>query len=270
MQNVIRQDIAPNDSKMTDSFREGMKTARKDISRALVTKLHDEAKAQPLNAGNWKAAVQAYTRAEDEIFKIFDQAKTEADKEMTELAKTHYEQVLMEFNKFAEQTFTAEFMAGMPARELISPAESANWIAANLQGFEKRLSPGELLIVNESERTGIVSIGLQENWRDFLLDVAYTVKKGDAELHVRHGPTKADPAQNPAFDLGPKGILPVPEGVEARFQLQLAGGRLIFRAPGGEPDERNVANKRVKGAIGIAVKAGSSISIRQMTLRLVR
>ncbi len=252
--------------------------ARSKADRVYAERLLDGAKTAAAVGGdaNDRAAIAKYTTAEDEIQKLCDKAyraKAE-DKETYDFFQRQYRQVIEESDALVERVFTPEVIERMPWRDLLTDEEAKVWVASAVAGFEHRFDKGVLHIIGPSAEgvgEGILSIGDREKWRDFVLEVEFTIAKAGHMLCFRLGAAVDKYVETWPLSVEGDGALGAGTVYPAHATYIGSKSTLAIDNPDFEPNEANVGwTMNRKGAIGIVVPQGADLKFTRFRIKVLR
>jgi hypothetical protein len=242
------------------------------IDRAYIAKLHDDAKSLAgKGPGEMKNALAAYTKAEDEVIKLLDEATKKKVEEQKTYYMGHYRDMITECDALVAVAFTPDVIEKTPWTDLLSGAQKDNWQQAGFTGWQ--LKDGVLQGNTDlgAKSTSVMSIGDREQWRDYVLEVEFAVAKGEPVLHCRLGRTVNNTTIN--YTIGTTGQNAFKPGSTNTITATVIGSsaKVAFSDPDRSPGEEtlNWTTAR-KGGIGVSVPAGSDIKITKMRIKALR
>ncbi len=267
-------DLEPRSNIVGNEFAARVAAARKSLDRVFADKLIEEAQEVGDSLEGRRAALRRYARAEDELRKFFEKAITAEDKEGETFFRERFRQTLRESDALCAQTFTADIIKDTPARDLLDQASVEQWNASKLEGFRHEISNGTLHVwgpASGAGALGILSIGDRDQWRDWVLDLEFTLKQGDPQVYLRLGAQANTTVESfvlsPALHAGVR----VGERISAQFSLIGSQLSLAFPQSGNAPETKEVAWTKIrKGAIGIVVPEDTELVIHRMRIRVLR
>ncbi len=268
----ILSDLEQRVDVMGDDFKARVTSAKSVIDKTYATRLRDEAKALlakgPTEA---RAALTAYTAAEDEVLKLFEDAIRRKNKEAEAYYKAQYQEIITESDTLVASIFTPEYIEKVTWRDLLAGDATKAWANDGLKGF--RFDGGTLHAVGPelgAGKTAIMSIGDREQWRDFELDIEATIVAGSAQLYFRLGKRTDTAGEMYSVVPGESGFK-LGEKFNARATFIGSKFSLTWEDAGIQPysNEARWANTR-KGAFGITLNEGSEIKISKLRIRELR
>jgi hypothetical protein len=245
------------------------------IDKAYVAKLHDEAKALiakgPAEARNALAAVQ---KAEDEIVRALDDAtKTRKDVETVTFYSDQLKSIIPEGDALVAQIFTPDVIERTPWTDLLSGEQKDKWQHPAFKGWQ--IKDGVLTGVGpdlDSRQTAIMSIGDQEQWRDYVCEIEFVLVKGEAKVHFRLGAAVNNSTLSLEVSTG--GGAPFKAGATNLMTSTVLGSswKVTFSDPDHSPHEEPEVpwTIRRKGGIAISVPPGAEIKITKMRIKVLR
>lgn len=253
------------------SIVDRFKAAKRNSADAFLKKLTEEARAfvaaNPAATGD---ALTRYKKAEDEITNLYEKVGTGADKD--DEAKAAYAQMLKEIysesNAICARAFTDAAVSQVPLRDLI---QDKTWTASTVKGFDYAPVNGALKIIGPDAGTksrGVMSIGDQEVWRDFVIDMTIERSKGKLELFFRAGKNLDGTVLS--YLLNEKNV---PANTPTHLVASVIGGRFKITIDGAEAPvvEMDVPPAmRRKGAFALAISPETEVTITKLGARVLR
>ncbi len=256
------------------------RTAKAQADRAYLISLREEARTfAKEHPDDLPAVLNKYAAAEIEIRVQYENAMKNKDKDAARLLESDYKDVLAAQDPLCAQLFTDAYVATVPWRDLLAPAEAGNWIKTDgLQGFQWSIENGRLHArgpVPEARKQAAMSIGDKEKWRDFVMEIQFKVSSGAPNLFFRLG-LIAD-TNTPTLTL--EG-LPEEEGPGIIFgktytvTVSIIGSTYSI-ASDNEDDvspraEQLIWSRARRGAFGIGLPADSELDITRLRVKLLR
>jgi hypothetical protein len=269
-------DLGPKAMGVGPEFVARFGLARKTLDQVYLEKAREEPKAfAAANPDKGRVALGKYAHAEDVLRQLLEKAMRDQDKEMGSLAERLYKETIQESDALCARVFTRDAIEKTPWRDLLSGEGAQSWASSPLKGFSHRIDGGVLTITGPDPgvgKEGVLSIGDREQWRDFVLDMEFTLDQGEPTLFFRMPrDTRAveRSAQYP-FVMGAKGIAP---GKSYTLSVSFVGSRLQEQIAGSEiaPTEEEVKwGLSRKGAVAFAIPEGTRMRITRMRIRELR
>jgi hypothetical protein len=246
---------------------------RTNASKVYAQKLFDEARtAGRENPG--REALAVYSRAEEEIQKLYDKSYKE-DQENKPYYEQIYRDVMKSSDALVAQVFTPEVIDKAPEIDLLAGEWAGKWQRAEVKGFENRIENGVLHITGPDEDTnakGVLAIGRGEKWRDFVIDIEYTLESGSAELFFRMR-DKPD-GSTESFVISTEGQGAVIAGEKYKAQISILGGQNVYReleSLDSAPDVSEISwTKSRWGALCLVIPPGTKLKIERLRIRILR
>jgi hypothetical protein len=246
---------------------------RTSASRVYATKLLDEAKTAG-RADPSRESLAIYSRAESEIQKLFDKSHKE-DKESKDFYEGLYRDVIKSSDALCAQVFTPEVIEKTPWIDLLNGEWAAKWQRAEVRGFQHSFEGGALKIIGpeaDSNKQGVLAVGLNENWRDFVLDVEYTIEKGKVTFDFRMRVEQPDNAYGYEIDTEGDGAILAGEPYTA--EMSLIGSSFVYREEASldsAPFTQEVSwTKSRAGALRLVIPDGTQLKISRLRIRVLR
>jgi hypothetical protein len=270
------EDLDGKGEMMGDDFKKRVATARTTADRAYVTRLHDEAKAQAgQGAGNARVALTAYTKAEEEVLKLFEKSIKSKSKDLEEFFKGHYLDIIKESDALCAILFTPEAIEKTPWTDLLSEDQKKHWQheSGGFKGW--RLEGGVLQATGPDAGTGKVALMANPEtagWRDFQMEIEFTAVKGSPTFCFRL--LRRVDRQTPQYqvDAGPKGSFKTGQPYTAIATIVGSKYSITWNAsditPYGPEDMRWDMSR--KGAFGITLPEDSEIKVTRCRIRELR
>jgi len=249
--------------------------ARTSIDPAFAKKLLAEARTfrdSHKDQGK-QALITHYSRAEDEILKLWQKAYRDKNKDTEPTLQSLYVDVLRESNELSTNLFTEEVIEKTPWKNLLTGELKSTWVGSEFEGFRWVNGPNGLQIIADKTRnrsSGLVTVGPVAGWRDFQLEMEFTIEKGEAELILRVG---KDATKAEALKLTTSGADPLQTGKKYTATVTVVGELLRFVYRDGSPPDItrkfHPTNSR-KGQVGFVAHDGTSLLVSKLQIRELR
>jgi hypothetical protein len=272
---TLRRRIADYENRgsgMGVEFEARVAKAKIDISRAYVRRLVDEAKRIAASSEPRQAALIAFTRAEDELRTLMDDAYQRRNQEAIDFAQPLYEQIITDSDALVTTMFTPQVIERTPWRDLLAAADT-EWVHDGLKGF--RAEGGSVQAVGMdpgSKREGIFSVGDREKWRDFIMEVEFVPVRGTAKLYWRLGKQVQSAPDEVIVDTATSDWKAGQTyGVTATY----LGSKRVFEWSANRELDPEVLEpiswrRQRLGAFGAVVSEGSEIKITKLRIKVLR
>lgn len=261
-------------------MEERVKKATVLASRAYVDRLIADAEGfiaqQPDQP---RPALTKFALAEEELYTQLGEGGKRGDKELVSSLEPLYLRTIETSDKLTGQAFTDAYIESTQWRDLLSPGEASKWIASkNVPGFEWKITDGVMKLKGptpDAKGQAALSIGDDERWRDFVLEIEFTLHTGSPNLLFRLGKSASGREKNILLE-------PVEAGsglgleADTKYQLHVSyiGSRFVaycndenafaeFKADA-QPSEMR------RGAFGIAIPKGAEFEISKLRVKLLR
>lgn len=221
-----------------------------------------------------RSELAAATRAEDEAVKALDAAvkARESPQVIAPLADA-YRRCIEKTDLLVNRVFTQEVIDATPWTDLLSGSQKDQWQHVAFEGWTIRDGvldcAGPML---DAKQTAIMSIGDLEQWRDFVLDVEFTLVQGESAFHFRLGPSVNNSTLS--YQVRTSGDEPFATGVTNPMTVSVIGSAWKVAFPGsqhsGHEEPEVPWTIRRKGAIAVSVPPGSAIRITRMRIEVLR
>jgi F0F1-type ATP synthase membrane subunit b/b' len=249
--------------------------ARTAFDTGYARKLYSEAKTfrDSHKDQEKQALITHYSRAEDELLKLWQKAYRDKNKEVEPVLQNLYADVLRESDELSEKVFTEEVIDKTPWKNLITGELKNTWVGSEFEGFKWANTPDGLQIIAEKTKnrsSGLVTVGPVAGWRDFQLELEFTIEKGEAELILRVG---KDATKAEALKLTTSGTDPLQTGKKYMATITVIGSRLRFVYRDGSPPDIvrqfHPSNSR-KGQVGFVAHDGTRLTVHKLQIRELR
>jgi hypothetical protein len=255
-----------------DDFKTRVMGQVKIVDRAVLSRLRDEAKTLA-NGGSDKqrAALTAYSKAEDEVTRLLDKAMQLKDEETKTFFATQFKEIIEESNAFVTAVFTPDVVEKTPWTDLLSEDQKKHWQNYGLQGF--RLEKGTLEVVGPAAGAsafGLIDIPDQGGYRDFDLEMEFTIK-GTVDVLFRLGRRVDNTVES--YTLSTTGQEPLKAGQVYTLHVSYIGSKLSGTL---NPSDATLAEipsnwtKSRKGAFGAQMRESSELKITKLRIRELR
>jgi len=254
-------------------FETRVAKAKIDINRAYANRLYQEAKALAgKGPSEARAALQAYTKAEDELRLLMDEAYNLRKQDAIEWVEPIYQQTIAESDALVAMIFTPDAIDKIPWKDVLN-TPGTEWLNDGLKGF--RADGGQVQAVGPepgSKGKGIFSVGDREKWRDFLMELEFVPVKGSSSMYWRLGKqTKASDefVVNTLADEGWKA------GVTYGMKITFLGSKRIFEYSQNADREMDTLEpipwRRTRlGGFGVEVDQASEFKITKLKIKVLR
>lgn len=162
------------------------------------------------------------------------------------------------------QVATPQFLARVPVQDLLRQDQKDGWRASSTDGLSMQLQRGVLQIDNGAPAggaAGVVAIGYNDGWRDFVLQFDATVQRGEVRLLLRLC-TSTDPARVPHLVLA--------AGQDGHCRVDVLGGTVRASCGGGAEQQIDATAQPRVGGIGVLLSPGSAVRFTSMSLQKLR
>lgn len=255
-----------------NQFKTRVMAAFKIVDRTYLSRLREEAKTLA-NGGSDKqrAALTAYTAAEDEATRLLDKAMQAKDEEVKTYFTTQYREITDEANAFVTAVFTPEVVDKTPWTDLLTEDQKKHWQNYGFTGF--RLEGGKLEAVGPavgSSTYALMAYPSQGGFRDFDLEMEFTVK-GVVDVGFRVGKRFDNTVE--LYTLSTTGQEPLKAGQTYTLHATYVGNKLTGTLTPGDGTLGAIESswtKSRKGALGIQVREGAEMKISRLKVRELR
>jgi hypothetical protein len=247
--------------------------ARVTVDKTLVTKLREEAKTLAGGgADKVRAALTAYSQAEDEVTRLLDSVVRTKNEEAKQYATAQFKEILDESNQFVTSVFTQKVIDQTPWTDMLSVQQKPNWDGDGLGGWriesEKLQATGPAV---GAGKDGVLYVPKAGGYRDFDMEMEFTMTGGKVELCFRLGRRFDNTVESFPLTVGSNGGLKA--GQNYMLKATYIGNKLTVTLdpPDANPLEIESNWTKVrKGAFGAVFHEGSGITITRLRIRELR
>lgn len=260
------------DTAYGEDFKARVQAQVKIVDRAVLSRLRQEAKT--LAGGGpdkVRAALTAYSKAEDEATKLLDKASSQKDEEAKTFFTKEFREVMDESNQFVTGVFTQDYIDKTPWTDLLVEDTKKHWQNSGLQGF--RLEGGKLEAIGAAAgagTNGLIDYPDAGGYRDFDLEMEFTLK-GTIDVLFRLGRRVDNTVE--AYTLSTTGQDPLKAGQNYTLHATYVGNKLTGTLTPGDSTLATIESswtKSRKGAIGAQVREGGELRISRLRIRELR
>jgi hypothetical protein len=255
-----------------DEYKARVISQVKIVDRAVLSRLRDEAKT--LAGGGpekMRAALTAYSKAEDEATRLLDKAMSAKEEETKSFFTTQFKEIFEESNKFVESVFTQDYIDKTPWTDLLSEEQKKHWQNYGLQGF--RLEGGKLEAIGPAAggaANGLIDTPEAGGYRDLDLEMEFTLK-GTVDVLFRLGRRVDNTVET--YLLSTTSQEPLKVGQTYTLHATYIGNKLTGTLTPGDVTlatfESNWTKSR-KGAFGAQIHEGAELRISKLRIRELR
>jgi hypothetical protein len=272
--NIEELELAARVELVGAEFLAKLGTLRTSSSRTYAQKLLDEAKTAGRENPS-RESLAIFSRAEEEIQRLFDKAIKDKDTENSPFFEQLYRETIKSSDALSLELFTPELIEKTPEIDLLNGEWASKWQRAEVQGFEHRIEGGTLHITGpaaDTNKKGVLAIGLGEKWRDFVLSIEFTLDSGSPEFFFRMR-DKPDGGTE-SFVLSTEGAGAVMAGEQYKAEFSLIGSQFVYReleSLDGAVDASEISwTKSRWGALCLVIPDGTQLKISRLRMRLLR
>lgn len=244
-----------------------------NASRVFATKLLDEAKTAG-RADPSRESLALFSRTEAELQRLFDKSHKQ-DQESKSFYEGLYREVIKSSDALCAVVFTPEVIEKTPWTDLLNGEWATKWQSAEVKGFQHSFERGVLTITGpdaDTNKMGVLAVGLTEKWRDFVLDVEFEIAKGNVTFDYRMQVEQPDNAYGYVVDTeGDGAVLP---NEKYTVEMSLIGSTFVYREEASlenAPYTQEVGwTKSRAGALRLVIPDGTEIKISRLRIRILR
>lgn len=259
-------------------FATRVKSARATIDQTVLKRLFEEAAALAKTSGEspekMRAALTAYTKAEDEATAILDKVSRQKDEDTKQFYTKEYRAIVDEANAFVTRVFTPEVIERTPWTDLLARDQEGEWQNYGNEGFRGLESGGPLEIAGPAPGTtanGLIAVPKSGGYRDFVIDMEFTLNKGIVDWLFRLGRAVNNTVEY--YPLSTNGENAIKPGVSYHMAASYIGGKLsVSISPEDAPsyEVESGWTKSRKGAFGAQIHEGVELKITRLKIKILR
>ncbi|HTF87987.1 MAG TPA: hypothetical protein VK843_06225 [Planctomycetota bacterium] len=267
-------EIEPKAELVGADFLARVGVARKTLDQTYVRALHEDAKAfAAANPDKDRLALQRFTVAEDEVQKLLDDSIRVKNRENEKFFTPHYQEIIEESDKLVEEAFPLDSLDKLPWVDLLRGDQVTHWVPAEVKGFSHRIDDGVMTMIGpdaDAGYQGLISIGDREQWRDFEVEMTFTLDSGDFDLYFRLGKKPDNSVTKVNISAGEEGLV---AGKEYTITARLIGSNLTMTY---YPEDLQQDPARInwtktrKGGLAFGLQAGTRMKITKMRVHELR
>lgn len=265
-------DIEKDASVVGAEFTARVGVCRNKIDDVFVEKLHDEAKSfADQNPDKLRLALTKYQHAEDEALSAFEKV-FKKDKEREPIYQKRYTDIIAESDALCEKVFTPAIINNTPWTDLLAGDQAKNWNPSQVQGFTQRIENGVLDIVGpdkDANREAIMSIGDREQWRDFTMEMEFTIESGETQIYFRIGKRADNTVES--YNLTTELAGGLQKNTKYTAVGSFIGSKLSFKVGDFDPYESDVKwTQSRRGGIALKIPDGTKMRITKFRVKELR
>lgn len=259
-------------------FTARVKAARATIDQTVLKRLFEEASAAAKVSGEspekMRAALNAYTKAEDEATVILDKVMRMKEEDTKQFYTGEFKRIVEESNAFVTSVFTPEVIERTPWTDLLAKDQKDNWQNYGLEGFRGLESGGPLEVAGPaagSTAYGLIAVPSTGGYRDFVIDMEFTLDKGIVDWLFRLGRRVDNTVEYYPVSTGGENALK--PGVSYRMEASYIGSKLSVVLSPADSTDLTVESgwtKMRKGAFGGQIHEGVELKITRLKVRILR
>jgi hypothetical protein len=259
------------DTAYGDEFKARVQAQVAEVDKIVLQRLRQEAKT--LAGGGpdkVRAALTAYSKAEDESTNLLDRAMKMKDEAVKKYYTEQYKELMEESNAYVASVFDEGYINSTPWTDLLSDENKQHWQNYGLQGFRLEGGKLEAIAPKGGSTLGLIDIPNQGAYRDFTLEMDFTLT-GQVDALFRLGKRVDNTVEN--WNLSTTSAEPLKPGQTYTLQASYIGSKLIGTL---NPADVSLAatesnwTKSRKGAIGFQMHDGAELRISRMKIRQLR
>lgn len=258
-------------------FATRVKAARATIDQTILKRLFEEASSLAKVAGEspekMRAALNAYTKAEDEATAILDKVMRMKDEDTKKFYTNEFKRIVDESNAFVTSVFTPEVIERTPWTDLLAKEQKDNWQNYAVEGF-RGFEGGPLEVAGPPAgltANGLIDVPKTGGYRDFVIDMEFTLNKGIVDWLFRLGRRVDNTVEY--YSVSTAGENALKPGVSYRMEASYIGSKLNVVLSPADASDLTVESgwtKMRKGAFGAQIHEGVELKITRLKVRILR
>jgi hypothetical protein len=266
----VRGDLDANCTALGDEFKTRLVNLRKQVDAAYVDALGQKAASDAASAKEG-AQLISYGTYEDTLRQLLDEAKLAKDAIAGDYEKKAAE-TFKTINGITETLFDASYQARIKDRDLL--IDPSSWEATPSETLKFQFTGSGLVLSNdkgEGVKTGGIFFKPGRAWRDYIAEIEFKLDSGAMTFYTRIGDVM-DTKKVPGMSIGTeKTDVVIEYGQTITAVFSIIGGQFKVTINGEEKKNDTVGRALSrKGPVGIAVKAGTTVTISKLKVRHLR
>jgi hypothetical protein len=266
----VRGDLDANCTALGDEFKSRLGNLRKQVDAAYLDALGQKAAADAATAKEG-AQLLTYGTYEDTLRQLLDEAKLAKDAIAGDYEKKAAE-TYKSINGIVETLFDASYQSRVKDRDLL--IDPSSWEATPSESLKFQFTGSGLVLTNEKGegvKTGGIFFKPGRAWRDYIAEIEFKLDSGAMTFYTRIGDAM-DTKKVPGMSVGAeKTDVIVEYGQTLTAVFSIIGGQFKVTINGEEKKNDTVGRALSrKGPVGIAVKAGTSLTVSKLKVRHLR
>jgi hypothetical protein len=262
-----------------DEMVKRVKAAETACSRAYVNRLVADADTFiGQNPDQQRPALNKYALAEEELRSQLEEAFKTKDTKLRDELEPIYVRVISDSDRLSNAAFTDAYIEGTQWRDLLSGPELSKWKESKSSGFTWKIQDGVMRFTGpapDSKGQAAMSIGDDEKWRDFQMEIEFTLKTGAPNLYFRLGKAADTRVKNILLEPAPAGDIGWQLDKKYELRVTFIGNRFVAVCTNAPEDfqelkvESGPGDSR-RGAFGIAIPKGAEFEISKLRIKVLR
>jgi hypothetical protein len=261
-------------------FRTRYDASRKAADNLYATRLVEDAVAiEKQNPDNPRTALVKFQLAEDELRTLYDKSIKEKKNELKDFYEPLYKRAIEASDRLATALFTTEVIEKLPWTDCLSGQRASEWNPTQVKGFSGKVENNALWLTGPDKDAGryaLIAIGDREQWRNFVLDLEFTIEKGDLDMYFRLGRQPSAATEMVALHTEGTKDRTLKAGKTYRAKASMIGSHFIFRFQDEDMDtppefiDDLPWQRTRKGAIGLLVPPDTRARFTRFKVRELR
>jgi hypothetical protein len=259
------------DTAYGDEFKARVQAQVAEVDKIVLQRLRQEAKS--LAGGGpekTRAALTAYSKAEDESTNLLDRAMKMKDEAVKTYYTEQYKTLMDEANAYVGSVFDEGMINSTPWTDLLSEENKKHWQSPGLSGFRIENGKLEAIAQKGGSALGLIDFPDAGGFRDFTLDMEFTLT-GSVDALFRLG-RRVD-STTEQWNISTTGQQPLKAGQTYTLKASYIGAKLVCTLNPPDAEGYSTESKWTmvrKGAVGFQLHDGAELRITRMNLRQLR
>ena len=259
------------DTAYGDEFKARVQAQVAEVDKIVLARLRQEAKA--LAGGGpdkVRAALTAYSKAEDESTRLLDRAMKLKDEAVKTQYTKEYRELMDEANAYVTGVFDEGQINSTPWTDLLTEENKKHWQSPGLQGFRVENGKLEAIAQKGGSALGLIDFPDGGGFRDFTLDMEFTLT-GSVDALFRLG-RRVD-STTEQWNISTTGQQPLKAGQTYTLQASYIGAKLVCTLNPPDAEGYSTESKWTmvrKGAVGFQLHDGAELRVTRMRIRQLR
>ncbi|GDY03358.1 hypothetical protein LBMAG49_26870 [Planctomycetota bacterium] len=267
----VRGELDGNCKTLGDSYKDRLFQLRKQVDTTYVEALANKSATDSLNAKEGSQLLSS-GQYEDVLRMLAEEATIQKDADAASNYNRRATETFKAINGIVETLFDKAYQDRVQWKDLL--ADPSNWEATPSETLTYKFTGSGLVVTNapgETSKTGGIFYKTGRNWRDYVAEIEMKVDSGVITVYTRIGELM-DTKKVPGISLGKEKVdvqIEYDQPIAAIFSIIGGQFRVMINGEERKSDTVGRALSR-KGPVGIAVKAGTNVTITKFRARHLR